>query len=275
MSADTAIPTVSTQTFDPHRDGGFDPQPQVPRLTHAEQAKTLVSRSGRAMLSTIAREPAGYPFGSLVSFLADEQGAPWLLISAMAEHTRNARTEPRASLMVSEEAPDGVDPLALARLSLIGCLSEATPTTEFKAQFLDRNPGARVYVDFPDFSWWRLDVIAIRYVGGFGHMSWIETGDYATAAPDPIASVSAGICEHMNEDHAESQVDLIRFYLDRSDVTSAHMVSVDRLGCDFDTVSPSGNLPLRLPFPAPVTDSTSVRTTLVSMLHATRTAGAK
>lgn len=258
---------LNTLSFDPHRDGGFDPQPGVARLTHADQARTLAGGSGRGMLSTIAREPQGYPFGSLVTYLADEGGDPWVLISTMAEHTRNALLDPRASLMISEEAPAGVDPLALARLSLVGMLIQATPTPEFRDQFLERHPGTRVYVDFPDFSWWRLNIVAIRYVGGFGRMSWVEPSDYASAIADPIAGAAQGICDHMNEDHADAQVDLIRHYLDRPDITSAHMVSVDRLGCDFDTVSPSGSHPLRLPFPEPVNDSLAVRKTFVAMLH--------
>jgi heme iron utilization protein len=266
-SADTATPPSDRASFDPHRDGGFDPQPGVARLTHADQARTLAGGSGRGMLSTIAREPEGYPFGSLVTYLADEGGAPWVLISTMAEHTRNALLDPRASLMISEEAPTGVDPLALARLSLVGLLIQATPEPEFRDRFLERHPGTQVYVDFPDFSWWRLDIAAIRYVGGFGRMSWVEPSDYATAIEDPIAGAAQGICDHMNEDHADAQVDLIRHYLDRPDITSALMVSVDRLGCDFDTVSASGSLPLRLSFPEPVNDSLAVRKTFVAMLH--------
>jgi heme iron utilization protein len=255
---------------DPHRRGGFDPQPDVARLSHAVRARTLVAGSGRATLCTVALDPAGYPFGSIVTYLADHAGRPWVLISTMAEHTRNASSDPRATVLVAEVAPPDIDPLALARVSLIGDLLRAEPTPQFRAQFLDRHPGARNYVDFPDFSWWRLDVRALRYVGGFGQMSWVGVDDYGAAAPDRIAPHAAGIVAHMNADHSDASVTLLRHFLGRPDIVSAHMTAVDELGCDFDTVGDNGRLPLRLPFSSPVPDQTGVREMLVSMLNDAR-----
>ena len=56
----------------------------------------------------------------------------------------------------------------------IGELLQEEPTSEVRERFLVVNPGARFYHEFPDFSWWRLQTIAVRYVGGFGRMSWVE-----------------------------------------------------------------------------------------------------
>jgi putative heme iron utilization protein len=264
--------TAAARPYDPHRDGSMDPQPGVARPSHAERVRTLVHGAGSALLSTIARDPAGYPFGSLVTFLVDGDGSPWVLVSTMAEHTRNAQNDRRASLLVTEQAPTGVDPLALGRVSLVGDLMSQTPTPDLRAAFLERHPGARFYVDFPDFGWWKLDVHAVRYVGGFGRMSWVEPAEYAVAAPDPIAPFADGIVTHMNADHADSHVVLIHHVVGRTDVTSAVMTGVDRLGCDLDAQSPRGTLPLRLPFPAPVTSAEKVRATLVSMLREARAA---
>jgi heme iron utilization protein len=262
--------TVSTPVKDPHRDGGFDPQPGIPRITHAELARTLVHLGGRATLSTLAMDPTGYPFGSLVTYLADPTGNPWVLISTMAEHTRNAVSDPRAALLVSEDAPAGIDPLALARVSLIGDLERADPPSSFRDAFVQRHPGSRSYIDFPDFQWWTLHINAVRYVGGFGRMSWVEALAYGDALPDPIAEHANSIVTHMNADHANAHPELLRHFLQRPDITSAQMTSVDRLGCDFDTRSPSGNLPLRLPFTKPALTPTTVRTTIVAMLHQAR-----
>ncbi len=85
--ADEQSPTTTSQEPDPHRTGGFDPQPGVARISHATRARTLVSASGTATMCTLAADPSGYPFGSIATFLADEDGAPWVLISTMAEHT--------------------------------------------------------------------------------------------------------------------------------------------------------------------------------------------
>lgn len=268
IEAATARPLV-----DPHRDGGFDPQPNVPRPSHAESARTLIHGAGRATLSTVAVDPAGYPFGSLVTYVADDNGTPWILISTMAEHTRNAARDPRSSLLVAEDAPAGTDPLALARVSLVGNLVRSEPTDSFRARFLARHPGAKFYVDFPDFQWWRLEVTAVRYVGGFGRMSWVAADEFVGARPDPIAENAAGIVHHMNEDHVEAQAVLIRHFLKRPDILSAQMTSVDRFGCDFDTRSETASVPLRLPFPSPVETTTEVRAVLVAMLNEARLQG--
>lgn len=261
---------MTTTTFDPHRDGGIDRQPDVARTTHAEQTRTLLAAQSRALLSTVAREPAGYPFGSLVTYVADETGSPWILISTMAEHTRNAEQDSRASMLISDQAPDDVDPLALARVSLVGDLQRQAPTGDVREEFLRRNPGARSYVDFPDFGWWRLNVSAVRYVGGFGRMSWVETLAFATAEPDPIAPHATGIVTHMNDDHLDSQIVLVRHYLGH-EASEARMTAVDRLGCELDVVTPTGPMPLRLPFLAPVADASDVRQMLVRMLADART----
>ena len=262
--------TVGAQrAYDPHRDGGIDRQPGVARTTHGEQSRTLVEKQAAALLSTIAREPAGYPFGSLVSYVADEDGCPWVLISTMAEHTRNATDDPRASILVSDQAPDGVDPLALARVSLVGDLRRETPNNAIREAFLLRNPGALNYVDFPDFGWWRLDVQAVRYVGGFGRMSWVETNDYAQSEPDPVAPSAAGIIRHMNDDHVAAQLVLVKHFLSH-DAIDARMTGVDRLGCEIDVTTATSTMPLRLPFPVAQSSADNVHLTLVAMLHEAR-----
>lgn len=266
----TTAPSSATAVRDPHRDGGFDPQPDVPRLTHAERVRTLVHGAGRATLCTIARNPAGFPFGSLVSVHIDDEGTPWVVISTMAEHTANAAADDRVSMLVAEDAPDGVDPLALGRVTLLGTLAQRDPSPATREAFLERHPGARFYVDFPDFSFWALTVTALRYVGGFGRMSWVEAPSYYTATPDPIAPFQAGIAEHMNTDHRESHVPLLTHFLGRTDVIDAVMTGVDRLGCDFDATTDTGRYPLRLPFPAPVATTEEVRSTIVAMLQAAR-----
>jgi heme iron utilization protein len=253
--------------FDPHRNGGVDLQPGIAAPSHAEYARTLVEQSGRATLSTIARDPSGYPFGSLVTYAPDDTGAPWMLISSMAEHTQNALVDMRASIMIAEQAVGDVDPLSLGRVSLIGVLVCDDPTTAMCDSFVERHPGAKVYLDFSDFSWWRLEVVVVRYVGGFGRMSWVDLGDYSNARPDPIAPSAVDICAHMNADHAEAQLALLKHFNARPDLIRAVMTSVDRFGCEFTSETPNGSLALRLAFPKPVNSSGEVRQTLISMLR--------
>ena len=149
----------------------------------------------------------------------------------------------------------------------IGELLQEDPTSEVRERFLVVNPGARFYHEFPDFSWWRLQTIAVRYVGGFGRMSWVNAESFHSAEPDPIAPHAKAICTHMNLDHAEAQVRLIRHYAGQPLVRTATMTSVDRLGCDFDATSDSTSQPVRIRFPEPESTTDQVRQTLVAMLR--------
>src|SRR5438105_1482957 len=92
--------------------------------SHAEQARTLAARVSTGTLCTIAVEPAGFPYGSFVTFGLDG-GAPIFLISELAEHTRNLRADERASLLVAE--PGSGDPLARGRVTLIGRARALSP----------------------------------------------------------------------------------------------------------------------------------------------------
>ena len=149
----------------------------------AELARTLVAGGGRATLSTLTAK--GYPYGSAVSYSVDEVGAPVLLMSEMAEHTVNARGDAKASLLVAAETPDGADPLSTARLTLVGRLEHVEQPGDLRDGYLEVHPYAAYYADFTDFGFWRLEVEELRFVGGFGHMSWVTAERYAAAEADP------------------------------------------------------------------------------------------
>jgi heme iron utilization protein len=139
-------------------------RPPAPEPTHAERARTLVAGSNRGVLSTVALDPAGYPFGSVATYAIDEVGRPIVFVSTMAEHTRNAAADPRASLIVTEPFPEGSDPLAAGRVTLIGELLEVSGEERpvVRDTYLAANPASSYYIDFGDFSFWRLEVRSVR-----------------------------------------------------------------------------------------------------------------
>ncbi|MCA1691642.1 MAG: HugZ family protein [Acidimicrobiales bacterium] len=251
--------------------GGARPAPPEP--SHAERARTLVASQGRGALSTIAIEPAGTPFGSVVAYGLDAAGNPSFFVSTMAEHTRNLDADPRASLLVVEDTPDGADPLASGRVTLLGTVAEVTDAAEraeARAGYLEANPAA-FYVDYGDFRCLRLTVTAVRYVGGFGRMSWVESDAYAAARPDPLTAAAAGIIGHMNTDHADALVTLCHHDAGRTDVVAASMTAVDRYG--FEVVAELGGdrrEALRIGFRTEQTTADGVRRELIGMLHDAR-----
>src|SRR5271163_3538405 len=188
-------------------------KPQLPEPSHAERVRTLVSLASVATLSTLSRKHPGFPFGSLMPFALDPAGRPIFLISNMAMHTQNLKADPRCSLFIGQVVADG-DPLGTSRATMIG---HAEPVGEHEAAsvreiYLARHENSRYWVDFSDFSFFRLQPIDLYYVGGFGVMGWVEASEYQDASPDPLAGAALGILGHMNADHVDSMILLARSY---------------------------------------------------------------
>jgi len=247
-----------------------------PEPSHAERCRTLVASQTRGALSTLAADPAGYPYGSVATYALDERGNPLFFVSLMAEHTQNAIRDARASLLATEPVPDGADPLASGRVTLMGRLEAvAEPDRQVaKERYLVANPSAAYYIEFGDFVFYRLTVESIRYVGGYGRMSWVDAAAYAIAEADPLADAAAGIIEHMNADHADAQVLFCKHFAGHSNTTSASMSAVDRYGFEMIAITPTGRHAVRLGFPEACTDGTQVRKAMVAMVARARAAAA-
>ena len=235
----------------------------IPTPTHAERARTLVARIPTGTLCTLALEPQGYPYGSFVTVAFDE-GDPTFLISGLAEHTKNLERDPRASLMVAENG--AVDPLANGRVTMLGpCTRVEGDEGRARAAFLTVHPNAAYYADFRDFAFWKLRVNAIRYIGGYGRMSWITQDEWQAAEADPLAPYAAGAVAHMNADHADAMVLYCRAFSKATEVASATMTGVDRYGFDLSAKTPEGPRPIRVAFAKPVTTPDELRAALVAM----------
>lgn len=240
----------------------------IPTPTHAERARTLAAQASTGTLSTLALEPEGYPYGSFVT-VAFDHGNPVFLISGLAEHTRNLARDPRASLMVAETG--SADPLANGRATILGpCTRVQEDGGSARAAFLAAHPNASYYADFRDFAFWKLQVDAVRYIGGYGRMSWVSQAEWQAAEPDPIGPSAAGVIAHMNADHAEALVLYCKAFSRATEVASARMTGVDRYGFEMSAMTPQGPRPVRLAFGTPVSTPEDVRAALIGLLKAAR-----
>jgi len=242
--------------------------------TDAERARTLAAPVATGTLSTLAREPAGTPFGSVAPYGLDASARPVLCISEMAEHTRNLRADPRGSLLVARPVAPGEDPLAVARVTLLGTLA-VVPDDEVPAAreaHLAGNPHAATYIDYGDFALWRLEVASIRFVGGYGRMSWVSVDGWAAAEPDPVAPVAAGAVAHLNADHAHACLLMARHLGGRPDAESVTVTGLDRYGMDLVATGPGGPGRVRLPFDEPVATADAVRAATVTLARQARAA---
>jgi heme oxygenase (biliverdin-IX-beta and delta-forming) len=237
--------------------------------THGERVRTLAEAVGEGTLSTLAVEPAGHPFGSVVAFILDDAGHPVFVASRLAEHTRNFRADPRASLFLLPQPPKGVDPLSLERATLLGSISPAERS--LRDAYLEAHPYAKLYIDFRDMAFYRLTVEAIRYVGGFGRMSWVEAPDYLEAGADPISGNTAvEIVDHMNTDHAKALVEYCAGLYGLAGVRAARMTAVDRYGFEVLTEEAEGSRPVRFGFETPAASSHDVQMQIIGLLRKAR-----
>ena len=240
--------------------------PDVRAPSHAERARTLIAELKTGSLATIALEPAGYPYASFTTF-ALAGGEPVFLISRIAEHTRNLVADPRASLMVNESG--NADPLANGRVTLVGrCAKLPRGESPAREAFLASHPTASYYVDFDDFDFWQLSVEAVRYIGGYGRMSWVEPQDFRRAVPDPLAKAATRILDHMNADHADALVQYARAFTRAVEASEATMTAIDRHGFEMTVKTPGGMGPARLAFDEPLATADEARVKLIALLRA-------
>jgi len=235
----------------------------------AERSRTLVAANDTATLATISTEAPGFPFASLAPFAADEEGRPILLLSRLAQHTRNLGAEPRASLLVCEPDSGG---LAGPRVTLLGWVARLPDEAAAAARtvYLDRHPDASRWVEFEDFAFHRMAVERTYYVAGFGSMGWVTGEDYGAAEPDPLLASAPGILAHMNADHADALVLYCKAYAGL-DVDSAVMTAVDRLGFRVRARIGEEERDLRIDYLREARTSQETRVVLVEMVRDART----
>ena len=145
--------------------------------TSTKAARTLLNNRSTGVLSTLSLKLGGYPFGSAVPYCLDGEGRPVVLFSKLAEHTKNVEADNRCSLTVL--ASEKGDVQANARLCITG-LMLALPAGEdiVREDYHRRFPESRQYVRLLDFSFYRLDPVAVRYIAGFGVIHWFEPADF-------------------------------------------------------------------------------------------------
>jgi heme oxygenase (biliverdin-IX-beta and delta-forming) len=232
---------------------------RLPEPSFAERARTLVYLEATGSLSTLSRKQPGFPYGSVMPYALDDCGRPLFLISTMAMHTQNLQSDSRASLLVADTSTYE-SPLAAARVTLLGNVLPVTPSEVAAARkfYLVRHPKSNSWVDFDDFSFYRMNVVDVYYVGGFGVMGWLTASEYLEVNPDPLADAAAGIIKHMNADHGEALILLARVFAG-IEAEQATMTSVDRLGFHVQVKASEGMRGARIVFLREVTKPGEVR----------------
>jgi len=230
-------------------------------------AKSLLRRSRQGALASLTAG-TGDPYCSLVNVASAPDGAPILLISRLAVHTKNLLADSRVSLMLDERVAG--DPLEGARIMLSGRAEEADGAGRdvLRQRYLNAHPSAETFVDFKDFSFFRINPTGTHLVAGFGRIVDLKPEQFLTDVSDAAELIAAeqGAVEHMNEDHR----DTMKLYATR--LLGAEVADWRCTGCDPDgmDMQADGARTLRLEFPARVTGAGELRKTLVKLAEAAR-----
>jgi putative heme iron utilization protein len=250
--------------------GAASSQPAVAETTFADRARTLLYIGRIGSLSTLSRKQQGFPFGSVMPYGLDGSGRPTFLISTMAMHTQNLQADPRSSLLVTQPDASG-DPLGASRVTLVGNILPIPEqeVAEARKLYLASYPNSKNWVDFEDFSFYRMDVLDVYYVGGFGVMGWVTAPEYSHGQPDPLADTAADIIQHMNTDHGEALKLLARAFAGIESQEAA-MTSVDRLGFYVRLKTPDGMRGTRIAFSREVGSPGEARNVLIDMVAQAR-----
>jgi heme iron utilization protein len=235
-----------------------------PRLA----ARRVLRIAAVGSLATVKAD--GQPFASLVTVATTPGGEPILLLSRLAVHTQNLERDQRASLLLVEPGGESGDPLAGARLTLVGEVGERDPDPGVRRRFLARHHEAAGYADFADFGFRRFTIASAHLVAGFGRIVNLGRDQLLTNVSEcgELLAAEESAIAHMNEDHAEA----LRLYATRLlGVPDGdwRMTGADPDGIDLR----AGTLRARLDFPRRAKTGQELREALIALARAARGAG--
>lgn len=241
----------------------------TPDFDPSKLARSLLRRSRQGALATLMTG-SGDPYCSLVNVAAHADASPILLISRLAVHTRNILGDGRVSLMLDERVSG--DPLEGARIMLAGRAEEAAgaDAAVLRRRYLNAHPSAEAFVDFKDFSFFRIVPSGLHLVAGFGRIIDLKPAQFLTDISDAAALLEAeqGAVEHMNEDHR----DAMNLYATK--LLGAEQADWRCTGCDPDGLDmQAGAVTLRLDFPERVGNGAELRKMLVKLVGEARAKG--
>jgi heme oxygenase (biliverdin-IX-beta and delta-forming) len=233
-------------------------------VDQGQLCRRLMRRQGHAVLATSLD---GQPYASLVAVACDIDASPLLLLSDLAQHSRNIAADNRVSLLFDGDGSrlPAPDPLAEPRLSLLGKAVQAADPRRL-ARFIAHHPSAAVYTGFGDFRLYRVEIGRGHLVAGFGRISWIEPVDLRFAQEAwALAAAEADIVAHMNADHADA-ISLYATQLLHRAGTGWRMTGIDPEGVDLRCETETA----RLDFSDAALDPQAARRALIALADQAR-----
>jgi len=226
----------------------------------AREARQLLRAHRYGALCTLSKKFDGHPFGSITPYLVEHDGSLLILISTLAEHTKNILHDARVSLITHNQNDPHIQ--TQGRVTVIGA-AHITGDKEASGKcYLRYFPEAQTYFAMHDFSFYRIVPQSIRYIGGFGNIHWVDAESYAVPLY-PLIGQEDELIAQINVEHKDSLRNCCRHFHQR-DASDVEMLGVD---CDGFDVRADGGV-LRFDFSAPVLDAQQAQQSLLALAQA-------
>ena len=232
---------------------------------HLEMFK-LLTHQGDGILSSISLDVEGYPFGSATPYCLDSDFVPNILISSIAQHTKNIQANRKVSLLISERS-SATNKQSLGRLTYVGDAIKVENDEDIKKRYLSYFPSAQNYFGTHDFSFYKINPVRLRFIGGFGKIYWIEK-ESINIKNIFGSDEELRIVNHMNDDHGHNLREYSRFYLEHEcrESDSIRMCGLDQFGMDLSI----NEIKYRIDFKRELSETSEARGTLVEMTKEVR-----
>jgi hypothetical protein len=212
----------------------------------AHEARRMLRAHRYGALCTLSKKLDGYPFGSITPYLVDQDGSVLILISTLAEHTKNIRHDPRVSLITHDQQDPHIQ--AQGRVTVTGNAELERDRNQAGLRYLRYFPEAQTYFAMHDFSFYRIRPLAIRYIGGFGKIHWIDMEHYAVSQALAFAQQEELLLAEMNTGRQDVLQQLSR------QQGNIDATNVRAIGLDCDGIDVRGDEQIwRFNFPAAIT----------------------
>lgn len=231
-------------------------------MSNARAARQMLRAHRYGALCTLSKKFDGHPFASIVPYLVDHDGSLLILISTLAEHTRNILHDPRVSLVTHSQDKPYIQ--SQGRITVVGKAQTVPDKLQAGKRYLRYFPGAQNLFAMGDFSFHRIVPQTLRYIGGFGKIHWVA-GDSYLLPPYPLIGQEGDVIAHMNADHR----DTLRCYCQQFHQCAALAVGMLGIDCDGFDLRVDGGI-LRFDFAEVVLDAQQARHALVAMAQEAR-----
>lgn len=216
-------------------------------MSNSQQARQMLRAHRYGALGTLSKKFDGHPFGSITPYLVDYDGSLLILISTLAEHTKNILHDPRVSLITHDQRSPHIQ--SQGRVTLVGTAQPVADRAQAGSRYLRYFPEAQTYFEMHDFSFYRIQPLSIRFIGGFGNIHWVAAENYLL--PDcPLAGQEDAAIAQINAVHG----DALRHCCLRVHQVRGAQVEMIGMDCDGFDVRADGDI-LRFDFCESVTDA--------------------